>query len=93
FHMRETYGFPLELLEELAVERGMEVDRESLDAEIERGRAISRADRTTALSAEASVQLEADVEFVGYERTVHGCSRVLALLRGAERADALEEGE
>jgi len=43
FYLYETYGFPLELTEELAREKGLEVDVEGFKEAFERHREISRA--------------------------------------------------
>ncbi|RLC35150.1 MAG: alanine--tRNA ligase [Candidatus Nealsonbacteria bacterium] len=43
FHLFDTYGFPLELTEELAKERGLEVDKEGFEESFSRHKEISRA--------------------------------------------------
>ncbi len=43
FVLFTTYGFPLEMTIEMARERGLEVDRESFDAEMEKHKEVSRA--------------------------------------------------
>ena len=42
FHLFETYGFPLELTEELAKERGIQVDKEGFEEAFKRHREVSR---------------------------------------------------
>ncbi|OGV56556.1 MAG: alanine--tRNA ligase [Lentisphaerae bacterium GWF2_52_8] len=42
FHLYETYGFPLELTEEMAAEKGFKVDREGFNAAYEKHQELSR---------------------------------------------------
>jgi alanyl-tRNA synthetase len=67
FRLHDTYGFPLELTQELARERGMPVDEDGFRERMEEQRARSRQ----AAAAEVDVRLSADLrsEFVGYEKT------------------------
>jgi alanyl-tRNA synthetase len=43
FHLYDTYGFPIEMTEELAGEEGMTVDKEGFDAEFKKHQELSRA--------------------------------------------------
>ncbi len=77
FRLYDTFGFPLDLTQLMAEERGYSVDVEGFEAELESQRARSRADRAAALAAtgeelaEGWVELspEGDQEFVGYTTT------------------------
>jgi len=66
FRLHDTYGFPLELTQELARERGLPVDEDGFRERMEAQRTRSR--KTT---AEVDVRVSGDVrsEFVGYEKT------------------------
>ena len=71
FRLHDTYGFPLELTQELARERGLGVNDEEFTRLMERQRersraAISRDDRRAADFAAAA---GFSTEFVGYEKT------------------------
>jgi alanyl-tRNA synthetase len=86
FRLHDTYGFPLELTQELARERGLGVNEEEftrlMAEQRERSRAaISRDDQRAAEFAHAA---GFRAEFVGYEKT-----DVLTQLGAVER---LEEG-
>jgi alanyl-tRNA synthetase len=67
FKLHDTYGFPLELTEELARERGLSVDVDGFRRLMEEQRQRSRQ----AVAGEVEVRLSSDVrsEFVGYEQT------------------------
>jgi alanyl-tRNA synthetase len=67
FRLHDTYGFPLELTQELGRERGLPVDEDGFRELMEQQRTRSRK----AGAAEVDVRLKAEArsEFVGYEKT------------------------
>ncbi len=77
FRLYDTYGFPLDLTELMAEERGYAVDVEGFEAALEEQRERSRRDRAESGAEDGDVlaqgweELEGDVEqeFVGYEET------------------------
>ena len=97
FRLYDTYGFPLDLTDVMARERGYEVDGEGFRAALEGQRAQSRADRKG--KAEASVLVpDLDIwtvldplreqEWVGWE-TTSSETRVVALTGDTGRAGLL----
>jgi alanyl-tRNA synthetase len=66
FRLHDTYGFPLELTQELARERGLPVDEDGFRERMEEQRTRSRK-----AVQDVEVRVSADVrsEFVGYEKT------------------------
>jgi alanyl-tRNA synthetase len=71
FTLFDTYGFPLELTEEIAAEQGLTIDLQGFEAEMEKQRIRSRAAHETIdLTAEKSLDQLADhiqaTEFLGY---------------------------
>ena len=66
FRLHDTYGFPVELTEELARERGLAVDVDGFNRQMEKQRRRSRR-----AVEEVDVRVVGDVrsEFVGYEKT------------------------
>ena len=83
FRLYDTYGFPPELTEEVAAERGFGVDLEEFEREMEaqreRGRAAQAFRKDKMSEAYAAVGLGA-TRFTGYE-TLAGESVVVGLLR------------
>jgi len=72
FELATTYGFPIELTQELAEERGQAVDVDRFRELMEEHREISRAggeSTTEQLAAEIAGAGTPASEFVGYERT------------------------
>ncbi|MFW6202119.1 MAG: alanine--tRNA ligase [Gemmatimonadota bacterium] len=90
FRLHDTYGFPLDLTQLMARERGYEVDVEGYDRALEAQRERSRRDREAAaggaLEAEAlaegweTLDEEAEQAFVGY-RTTEAETEVVAFRR------------
>ena len=98
FKLYDTFGFPVDLTADLCRERGVSLDTEGFEAEMERQRAQSReawkggevgvSDAATAELARKGVS----VEFVGYDRLEAG-ARVVALFRDGKRIMSAVEGE
>ncbi len=93
FRLYDTFGFPLDLTELMAEERGWSVDAEGFEAALEAQRARSRADRASSgVEVEGAESLdgwsgtpEAEQRFVGYgELEVH--TEVAAWRRDGHRA-------
>jgi alanyl-tRNA synthetase len=67
FALQATYGFPIELTQELARERGLGVNDEEYTRLFEEHREISR--RTSGVAVDVRFAGAPRTEFVGYERT------------------------
>ncbi|MGH2933210.1 MAG: alanine--tRNA ligase [Gaiellaceae bacterium] len=67
FTLQATYGFPIELTQELARERGLGVNDEEYTRLMEEHREISR--RTSGVQVDVRFPGSPKTEFVGYERT------------------------
>ena len=86
FTLHDTYGFPLELTEEIAGERGVAVDRDGFDTDMAEQRRRAKAGRKanavdddqTDAYRELSEQFGA-TEFVGYVQS-HAEARVLGVM-------------
>jgi alanyl-tRNA synthetase len=95
FELYDTYGFPLELTEEIAEEHGLTVDLAGFEAamEAQRQRAKAAAVSIDLTLQEAIDQVAAAVvatAFKGYEQLEHPCCVVALVVNGepAERAGA-----
>jgi len=96
FLLYDTYGFPLDLTQDIARERGLSVDLPGFETEMqqqqERGRASSQFALRSAISAEAISGLNATV-FLGYEQLATSAAQVKAIVVGGELVENLEAGE
>ena len=99
FKLYDTYGLPLDMLNEIAAERNVMVDEAGFEQEMseQRRRARESWKKTAVLPDKAVyVSLMNKIEptrFLGYERTVVEDARVLALTREGKEVPALVEGE
>ncbi len=95
FLLYDTYGFPLDLTQDIARERNLTVDLASFEAEMqqqqERGRASSQFGMRAAISAEAISGLN-PTQFLGYEQLEVNETRVAAILVAGDSVDSLEAG-
>ncbi len=96
FDLYDTYGFPLELTQEIAEESGIAVDEAGFNEAMEQQRQRSKeAHETIDLTVQGSLDSLADAinstEFVGYERA-DTQSKVEAILMAGESVNQAETG-
>ncbi len=98
FKLYDTYGFPLDLTEEILAEQGFTVDIEGFEAAMKEQREKARAGRkqTNYMGADVTVYESIDPTitsvFVGYDRLEH-TSNVSVLTTETELVEALTDGE
>jgi alanyl-tRNA synthetase len=92
FRLYDTYGFPVDLTNDIARERGLTIDEAGFEAAMDEQRARARAASKFGVDLRAGVSVEGQTAFTGYE-TERSDSRVVQLLRGTERVEALGAGE
>ncbi|WP_107879241.1 alanine--tRNA ligase [Neisseria animaloris] len=91
FKLYDTYGFPYDLTADICRERGIDMDEDGFNREMEAQRARARA----AQSFKADTQITydgQDTEFKGYTQRQTE-AKVLALYKGSEAVTELNEGE
>jgi alanyl-tRNA synthetase len=97
FKLYDTYGLPLDMIEELASDRGLAVDRDGFERELEAQR--DRARQASKLGAVSGPQFYLELvaagktDFRGYESLVLDDARVLAVLKQGQPAKRIERGE
>lgn len=98
FYLYDTFGFPLELTEELAAEEGLTVDGEGFKASMEEQKQKAREGQKFAakLDTNANVfdELADDIktEFIGYD-TLTGEDTIVALADAQALTDKLSSGD
>jgi alanyl-tRNA synthetase len=100
FRFYDTYGIPLDVIEEIAGDEGVAVDRAGFEEAMERQRAASRASAKFE-AADASVYERLELppdqsEFRGYPEqdfVALSDAHVLAIVKGGKEASSLEAGE
>ncbi|WP_308368020.1 MULTISPECIES: alanine--tRNA ligase [unclassified Microbulbifer] len=92
FTLHDTYGFPTDLTQDIARERGLTLDmpgyEEAMEAQRQRARAAGKFKQEYA----GALDLEGATEFLGYE-TTGAEGTVLAIIKDGEQVQRLEEGE
>ncbi len=97
FKLYDTYGFPIDLTEEIVAEKGLVIDRDEFDAlmkeQRERARESHRAKAGSSWESETLELPEIETEFMGY--TALSCdAKIEALLVDGKPSDmATSEGE
>ncbi len=92
FRLYDTFGFPLDLTEDILRGESMSVDQAGFEELMQAQRTRGREARETA-SMESKIQLDREVRFIGYDR-LEGESSVLAIYaNGAGRNEAVEGDE
>lgn len=100
FVLHDTYGFPVEVTEEICATRGIAVDMDGFTQRMEEQKRRARAhakDSDAAWSTydgsmSALLELVGTTDFTGYDEESTEAT-VLALLKEGQPVDALEEGE
>jgi len=97
FKLYDTFGFPLDLSQELALEQGFTADAPGFESELERQKARARDSwkgDTRHKERKAYEGLKhLQVEFAGYDVLQVSDSKVLALLKNNQRVESLKQGE
>mgnify|MGYP001822413728 FL=1 len=96
FLLYDTYGFPLDLTQDIARDQGLTVDLPGFDAAMAeqqaRGRSAGKFEQQSQISADA-VQGLAPTEFLGYEELETLEAEIVAIMVDGQPADGLEAGQ
>ena len=95
FKLHDTYGFPIDLTEEMVEEQGLTVDRDRFNACLQEQKDRARAARGDMSEAWKSIELGLDntpTEFTGYS-VMQDTGRILAIVEDGELSSLLGEGK
>ena len=94
FKLYDTYGFPVDLTRDVALERNLKLDMAGFEQEMQAQRERARAASTFKAGEVGVITVDKPTEFSGYERLMDK-SKVLQIMRGADLAqmDCLRKGE
>jgi alanyl-tRNA synthetase len=97
FRLYDTYGLPVDFLEELAQDYGLAVDREGFEKELEgqreRARQASKMGAVTGAPLWMELLEKGRTQFVGYDNLLVEEANVLAVLRDGQLVSRLDEGQ
>ena len=96
FLLYDTYGFPLDLTQDIARENGLGVDEagfnEAMARQQERGRSSGKFAQQAQISAE-TIKMLAPTQFLGYEQLESKDAKIDAILINGEQTGELETGQ
>lgn len=92
FTLHDTYGFPTDLTQDIARERGLSLDMAGYEGAMEAQRERARAAGKFKQDYTEILDLKGATEFLGYE-TTEAQGKVIAIIKGGEQVERLEEGE
>lgn len=92
FTLYDTYGFPLDLTNDIARERDLTIDQEGYDTAMAEQRARARAAGTFKVDYSAAGLNLPATEFLGYTQLAEQ-GKVLALLKDGQKVERLVEGD
>ena len=81
FKLYDTYGFPTDLTNDIARERGLSLDMEGYTAAMAQQRSRSQESGSFKVDYNGALQLEGSTEFTGYDRwqAMASCLRCCAM--------------
>src|SRR3972149_5216541 len=94
FKLYDTYGFPVDLTRDVALERNLKIDMAGFEREMEAQRERARAASSFKSAEIGAVTVDQPTQFTGYERLSDG-GKILQITRGTDLAltDSLCLGE
>jgi len=92
FKLYDTYGFPTDLVADIARERELTLDMAGFEKEMEAQRARARAASHFGADTDIPVDLDGSTEFTGYDRLADHAT-VLAIFHDGKPVDTLGDGK
>ena len=92
FKLYDTYGFPVDLTNDIAREKGLTLDEAGFEAAMDAQRTRARAASKFGVDLRADVTVDGETRFTGYEHE-RGQGRVVALIRGKQSVTELNAGD
>jgi len=92
FKLYDTFGFPVDLTNDIARERGLAIDSAGYEAAMQRQREQSQAASKFGMDMSSGVKVEGKTTFLGYDG-VSDVGQVVALLKGGAAVQALAAGD
>lgn len=98
FKLYDTYGFPIELTQEILQEQGMDIDMEGFNKEMKEQRERARAARGETnymgrdIDVYSTLSTDVSTEFLGYGETTSS-GKVLVIVKDGETVKSAQEGD
>lgn len=92
FVLYDTHGFPVDLTADIAREKGLEIDMQGFENEMQAQRERARAASQFSSDQSVQVTLEGKTDFTGYDKLEDSAS-VIALFKDGAETDVLSSGD
>lgn len=92
FKLYDTYGFPVDLTNDIARERSLTLDEEGFEREMEAQRERARSASAFGMDYNSLVKVDGDTRFLGYQG-ISGAGQIIALFKDGKAVEQLTEGE
>lgn len=98
FKLYDTFGLPLDLIEEIASENSLRINYEEYNKYMDEQRSLARAawkgeENAKAMSIYRELSIKYSTGFYGYEQTEYQSSKILAILHLNKEVEVLKEEE
>jgi alanyl-tRNA synthetase len=97
FYLYDTFGLPMDLMQEIARERNLQLDEAGFEAEMAQQRDRARAswkggEKAAALPVYQEIVQQGRTAFEGYERLMAKDCKIVAIVHGDSRVEQLQPG-
>jgi alanyl-tRNA synthetase len=92
FKLYDTYGFPVDLTNDVAREKGLSVDEAGFEAAMQKQKQMAQSASKFGADYSSVVKIDADTQFTGYD-TLQGSATVIQLVQNDKAVDAVEGGD
>jgi len=92
FTLYDTYGFPVDLTNDIARERGLSIDIDAYEKLMDEQRQLARAASSFKVDYNDNLRIDGETEFLGYEN-LSATGKVIALFKDSEAVDSLAAGD
>ncbi len=92
FKLYDTFGFPVDMTNDVARERGLMLDMEGFEREMKKQRERGRAASQFGAEYGQDVDIQSETKFTGYE-TLKDHGKIVALFSGKDAVNSLKAGE
>jgi alanyl-tRNA synthetase len=92
FRLYDTFGFPVDLTNDIARERGLTIDEAGFESSMNAQRARARAASKFNVDLRGDMSIDSQTSFVGYDGET-GQGRIVAMFRGKDAVTELKAGD
>ncbi len=92
FKLYDTYGFPVDLTQDVVRDSGYVIDNAGFDKEMEKQRSRAKAASNFNVDYNKQIRVDSTTEFTGYDSLVED-AKILAIYKGVDRVQSISTDE